>query len=215
VVDRPLFSPSASLRRAAGAFALTTVGVLALAACGGSSGPSISTPGGRAGQAATSTTSSTTTPVSTSTTSSTTTPTSTSTTVPTNGQRVTYNGLQFTVPTGWPVYSLASDPNRCVRLDQNAVFLGQEGPTPQCPSRVIGRTETVQVQPLNQASQSLSTLATQAQTLTGLNVRVDPNAATSGAFTVAFPDQGVVATITFRNTQVLATQILQSFQHAS
>lgn len=135
--------------------------------------------------------------------------------MPTNGQRVTYNGLQFTVPTSWPVYSLASDPNRCVRLDQNAVYLGQEGQTPQCPSRVIGHTETVQVQPLNTASQSLSALATQTQTLNGLNVRVDPNAATSGAFTVAFPDQGVVATITFRNTTVLAAQILQSFQHAS
>jgi hypothetical protein len=205
-------SPSASLRRAARAFALTTVGVLALAACGNSSGPSISTPGGRADQAATSTTSSTTTPASTSTTTST---TVTTTAAPSNGQRVTYSGLQFTVPTTWPVYSLTSDPNRCVRLDQNAVYLGQGGPTPQCPSRVLGHTETVQVQPLNTASQSVSALATQAQTVNGLPARVDPNAGTAGAFTVVFPDQGVVATITFRDTPVVAAQILQSFQHAS
>jgi hypothetical protein len=211
VVDRPVLSPSATLRRATRAFVLTTVGVLALAACGNSSGPSISTPGARADQA-TSTTSSTTTPVSTSTTVTTT--VTTTPPAPSSGQRVTYNGLQFTVPTTWPVYTLTSDPNRCVRLDQNAVYLGQEGPIPQCPSRVVGRTETVQVQPLNAASTSVSALATQAQNVNGLTARVDPNAGTSGAFTVVFPDEGVVATISFRNTPVLATQILQSFQHA-
>jgi hypothetical protein len=210
VIDRPVM-PSATLRRAARAFALTTVGVLALAACGNSSGPSISTPGRRADQA-TSTTSSTTTPAGTSTTTST---TVTTTAAPSTGQRVTYSGLQFTVPTTWPVYSLTSDPNRCVRLDQNAVYLGQEGPTPQCPARVLGHTETVQMQPLNTASQSVSARATQAQTVNGLPARVDPNAGTAGAFTVVFPDQGVVATITFRSTPVLAAQILQSFQHAS
>jgi hypothetical protein len=215
VVDRPVLNPSAALRRAARALALTTVGVLALAACGTNSGPSVSAPGGRSDQAVTSTTSSTTTPASTSTTTSTTVTTTAPAPAPTNGQRVTYNGLQFTVPTAWPVYSLASDPNRCVRLDQNAVYLGQGGPTPQCPSRVVGRTETVQLQPLTAASTAVSALATQPQTVNGLTARVDPNAATSGAFTVVFPDQGVVATITFRNTTVLAAQILQSFQHAS
>lgn len=211
MVYRTVLSPSATLRRATRAFLLTTVGVVALAACGSSSGPSISAPGARADQA-TSTTSSTTTPVSTSTTVTTT--VTTPPPAPSSGQRVTYSGLQFTVPTTWPVYTLASDPNRCVRLDQNAVYLGQEGPIPQCPSRVVGRTETVQVQPLNAASTSVSALATQAQNVNGLTARVDPNAGTSGAFTVVFPDEGVVATISFRNTQVLATQILQSFQHA-
>jgi hypothetical protein len=213
VVIRPVLSPSSTLRRAARALTLTTVGVLVLAACGGSSGPSISTPGGRADQAATSTTSSTTTPASTSTTTSTT--GTTTPPAPSGDQRVTYNGLQFTVPTNWPVYSMTSDPNRCVRLDQHAVYLGQEGPTPQCPSRAVGHTETVQVQPLNSASTSVSVLATQAQTVNGLAARIDPNAGTAGAFTVVFPDEGVVATITFRNSTVLATQILQSFQHAS
>jgi hypothetical protein len=210
---RPVISPSSTFRRAARALTLTTVGVLALAACGSGSGPSISTPGGRADQAATSTTSSTTTPASTSTTTSTT--GTTTPPAPSGDQRVTYNGLQFTVPTNWPVYSLTSDPNRCVRLDQHAVYLGHEGPTPQCPSRVVGHTETVQVQPLNAASQPVSALATQAQTVNGLTARVDPNSGTAGAFTVVFPDQGVVATITFRNTPVLAAQILQSLQRAA
>jgi hypothetical protein len=209
-----VLSNSSTLRRAARALALTTVGVLALAACG-SSGPSISTPGGRVGQAATSTTSSTTTPTSTSTTTSTSTAAPTTTTVPAGQQVVTDGGLRFNVPAAWPVYTLASDPNRCIRLDQHAVYLGQEGPAPKCPAVAVGRTETVQVQALNATSQTANSIATQAETVNGLNVRVDPSAGISRAFTVVFPDQGLVATITFSGSPVLANQILQSFQHAS
>jgi hypothetical protein len=208
-----VISPSSTtFRRAARALTLTTVGVLALAACGSGSGPSISTPGGRADQAATSTTSSTTTPASTSTTSTT---LPTTTTAPSNLQVVTEGGLRFSVPADWPVYTLASDPHRCVRLDQHAVYLGQEGPTPMCPALVVGRTETVQVEALNAASQTANTIATQAEIVNGLNARVDPNAQIAGAFTVVFPDQNLVATITFSRSSLLANQIFQSFQHAS
>ncbi len=211
MVDRPVLSPPVTLRRASRALALTTVGVLAFAACG-SSGPSITTSGARVGQAATTTSSSTATSSTTSTT-PTTAPTTTST-VPANEQVVTDGALRFTVPSNWPVYTLASDPTRCVRFDQNAVYLGQAGPAPKCPALLVGRTDTVQLEALNAAAQTANTIATQAETINGLNVRVDPNAALSGAYTVVFPDQGLVATITFSKSTLLANQILQSFQHA-
>ena len=200
-------------RRSFAALAATLLGGFALAACGGGSGPSVASPGSQAGQTVTT---ATTTPASTTTTVPTTVaPTTTPTTaVPAGEQLVTYSGLQFEVPASWPVYQLSSDPNRCVRFDQNATYLGAEGPAPQCPATLVGRTEAVQVEPLNPQSQTAE-LATTPQTLNGLAVRVDPNATTNRADTVVFPDLGLVAIITFRSDPALAAQILASFQHAS
>ncbi len=188
--------------------ALLTFG---LAACGGS-GPSVST--GAAGSSTTST-SVTTVPSTASTTTSTSTPGVPPTTaVPAGLQLVTYHGVAFEVPATWPKTDLGATPNACVRYDTNAVFLGQQGTTPQCPARILGRTETVQVEPLNATSQSDAAAATQAQTINGLRALVDPNSGTARAFTVVFPDQSVVAILTFRDSPVLASQILQSFRAA-
>jgi len=205
----PLLHP----RRSFVALAATLIGGVALAACGGGSGPSVASPGAQAGQTVTT---ATTTPASTTTSVPTTVaPTTTPTTaVPAGEQLVTYSGLQFEVPSSWPVYQLSSDPNRCVRFDQNAAYLGADGPAPKCPAMLVGRTEAVQVEPLNSQSPAAE-LATTPQTLNGLAVRVDPNAATNAADTVVFPDQGLVAIITFRSNPALAAQILASFQNAS
>ncbi len=184
----------------------TVVAAVALAACG-SSGPSVS-----AGQAAstTSTSVSSTTTTSTTAPSATTTPT---TAVPANLQQVSYQGLVFEAPKAWPVYQLASDPTRCVRYDQNAVYLGQEGPTPKCPANPIGHTDTVQVAPINSQTQSLTTPASQATTLNGLAVKVDPNATTNGAYTIVFPSLQLLAVVTI-STPATDLQIVASFQHA-
>jgi len=199
-------------RRVFDALAVALVGGVVLAACGGGSGPSVASPGSQAGQ---SVTTSTTVPTSSTSSTSTTVPASTTTTtaVPAGEQLVTYSGLQFEVPSAWPVYQMSSDPNQCVRFDVHAAYVGAEGPTPQCPATLIGRTEAVQVEPLNTQSEE-SQIATQPETLNGLSVRVDPNGAANAADTVVFPDQGVVAVITFRSDPALATQILQSFQRA-
>ena len=185
----------------------TVVAAVALAACG-SSGPSVS-----AGQAASTTSTSvasSTTTTSTTTPSATTTPT---TAVPANLQQLSYQGLVFEVPKAWPVYNLASDPTRCVRYDQNAVYLGQQGPTPKCPANPIGHTDTVQVAPINSQTQSLTTPATQATTINGLAAKVDPNATTNGAYTIVFPSLQLVAVVTI-STPPMDLQIVASFQHA-
>ena len=180
--------------------AVVVAGGVMLGACG-SSGPSVAT---RAGQSATTTSSSA--PASTTT-------TTTATTLPANLQRVTFDGLAFEVSTSWPVYTLSTDPSRCVRYDLHAVYLGQEGATPQCPANPIGHTDTVQVEPLNAQGQTDARVATQAETLNGLSVRVDPNPTTSGAFTVVFPSLQLVAIVTI-GTPATGEQIVASFQHA-
>lgn len=190
---------------------IAACGGLLLAACGSNSGPSVSTP--TSTSASTSTTSTTLTAPSTTTTSTASTPPTTS--GPNTAQKVTFGGLQFGVPVGWPLYQLASDPSRCVRQDLNAVYLGQEGPSPQCPSRLVGHTETVHVEALNAKSQPEAARATQATVVNGLNVRVDPSESIAGAVTAVFPDQQLVVTITFAKSSALADEIFRSFAHAS
>ncbi|WP_242901686.1 DUF1906 domain-containing protein [Actinomadura terrae] len=62
---------------------------------------------------------------------------------------VRYHGVRVPVPAGWTVHRLDRDPSRCVRYDRHAVYLGRPGPQPDCPARVVGRTEVVHVQPLD------------------------------------------------------------------
>ncbi|MDX6744673.1 DUF1906 domain-containing protein [Actinocorallia sp. A-T 12471] len=58
---------------------------------------------------------------------------------------VEYGGLRITVPKGWPVYRLDGDQRRCVRFDEHAVYLGTPSKEPDCPARVVGRTEAIHV----------------------------------------------------------------------
>lgn len=60
---------------------------------------------------------------------------------------VGYRGLRVPVPAGWEVHDLDRDPTRCVRYDRHAVYLGLPGPQPDCPARLVGRTEAVHIQP--------------------------------------------------------------------
>src|SRR5262249_23244232 len=109
----------------------------------------------------------------------------------------------------WPVYDLSTDVHRCVRYDQHAVYLGAPGPSPDCPARVIGRTETIHVQPLSAATQASEALATQTTTINGVTVRLDPNGDTTGAITAVVPSRSVLVTITFGADRATANAILQ------
>ena len=95
------------------------------------------------------------------------------------------------------------------------MYLGQEGPNPSCPARLVGHTETVHVEPLNSRSQTQAARATHAEIVNGLNVRVDPAEQIAGAVTAVFPDQQLVVTITFARSSAIADQIFQSFARAS
>ncbi len=62
-------------------------------------------------------------------------------------KRVSYLGYAFLVPVSWPVISLARHPRDCVRFNLHAVYLGAPGTNETCPSRLLGTTEAVLIQP--------------------------------------------------------------------
>jgi hypothetical protein len=125
-------------------------------------------------------------------------------------QTVRAYGVRLSVPTDWPVYDVASDPARCVRADRHAVYLGNAGPSPSCPSVIVGRTETVQIEPLDARTRTGATFATTSSTINGVRVQLDPAVDTTHAVVAVLPDDGVVVTITFATDRGDADQILRS-----
>ena len=130
-------------------------------------------------------------------------------------QAVVYGGLRFQVPDDWPVYDLAKDPTRCVRFDQHAVYLGHAGARQDCPAQIVGRTESLQVEPIDAVSQATASTATVPGNLNGLGVHRNASSAISGNLVTAFDEAGVVATVTFRQSDSLAQKILGTFERAS
>lgn len=187
------------------------VAALALGACGGGTNTSVS-----ARDESTTTTSTTTTTTEPASTAPPVTSTPPSTARTMSGFNVVeYAGLRFQVPNDWPVYDLAKEPTRCVRFDQHAVYLGHAGANQQCPAHLVGRTDAVQVEPIDATSQTTVSAATAPSTINGLSVRLDPKSATSHNLVAAFDSVGVVATVTFRDDDALANKILGTFERAS
>src|SRR6516165_7003994 len=60
---------------------------------------------------------------------------------------VTYRGYSFKVPPSWRVVNLAQHRRACVRFDRHAVYLGTPSPGQKCPSRLLGTTEAMLVEP--------------------------------------------------------------------
>jgi hypothetical protein len=69
-------------------------------------------------------------------------------------KRVTYKGYRIEVPDSWRVVDLARDPSACVRFDVHAVYLGHPGSQASCPSRVVGRTDALLLEPIDRASRA-------------------------------------------------------------
>lgn len=62
-------------------------------------------------------------------------------------RQVSYRGYSFEVPGSWPVIDLTRRPRECVRFDRHAVYLGLPGSDESCPSRLVGTTEALVIQP--------------------------------------------------------------------
>jgi hypothetical protein len=184
---------------------------LALSACGSGN------PGVAARDESTTTTASSTTTTTTMTTSTvppSTAPPSTTPSTLAGFKAVEYSGLRFQVPGDWPVYDLAKDPTRCVRFDQHAVYIGHAGANQKCPAQLVGRSEAVQVEPIDAVSDNTASTATAPGTINGLAVHLDPSSSITRNLVAAFDDQGLVATVTFRQSDALAQKILQTFERA-
>jgi hypothetical protein len=191
------------------------VAVLALSACGGGNNTSVNA----RDESTTTTSESTTTTTSTvppSTAPATSSaPTTTAPRTLSGFKSVEYSGVRFQVPGDWPVYDLAKDPTRCVRFDQHAVYLGHAGANQKCPAQLVGRTDAVQVEPIDAVSQNTTSTATAPSTINGLSVHLDPNSAITRNLVASFDDLGLVATVTFRQSDALAQKILGTFERSS
>jgi hypothetical protein len=119
------------------------------------------------------------------------------------------------VPEDWPVYDLATDPQRCVRTDRHAVYLGNAGTSPDCPTQVVGRVETVQIEPLDERTRQGAVLATAPIEVNGVPVELDPAVDTTHAIVAVLPDDRVVVTITFESDRGVAEQILHSLERTA
>jgi hypothetical protein len=88
---------------------------------------------------------------------------------------VSYQGYTFSVPSTWPVISLAAHPQTCVQFDQHAVYLGMPGQNEQCPADGAGPvTAALLIQPAaaTQAVSSVDDPVDQQMTVTEPRIQV-------------------------------------------
>ncbi|MDX6635967.1 MAG: hypothetical protein QOF06_2170 [Solirubrobacterales bacterium] len=83
---------------------------------------------------------------------------------------VHFDGRAVRVPTGWPVFRLADDPQICVRLDRRAVYLGTPSSQQRCPAEAIGRQRAILVEPQAAGASALPPLARRATASAGGSV---------------------------------------------
>jgi hypothetical protein len=130
---------------------------------------------------------------------------------------VTYQGVEFDVPADWPVHDLAAEPTTCVRFDVNAVYLGHPSPDMDCPAGLVGRAEAVLVEPVDgnghgRDDAAAGTGDVAAATASGLEVQVAGDGAATSEVDATIPSAGVSVTLTYRDTDATAQQILGSFR---
>ena len=115
---------------------------------------------------------------------------------PPGWKAVTFGRAQLFVPGDWPVFDTSADPSVCVRADRHAVYLGGGGLTQDCPAHAVGRTESVQIQALDQRAMGVS----------GNDAAV---------LRMPFPDLGVMVNATFGRNEALAQAIVGSVTAAT
>jgi hypothetical protein len=130
---------------------------------------------------------------------------------------VTYQGVEFDVPADWPVYDLAAEPTTCVRFDVHAVYLGHPGADMLCPSGILGRADSVLVEPTDGSTSTAEPEAADASatTTSGLEVQLAADGAASSEIAAEVPSAGVSITLAYQDSDATARQILQSFRTAS
>lgn len=124
-------------------------------------------------------------------------------------QTVTYHGYRIEVPAEWQVVDLAENPRACLRFDRPAVYLGEPADQNDCPSKVVGRTAGIVVEPITARSTGQATAAT-ARTQRGKATA--PTAASSNdTIQIAVEDAGVLVTAAHTpQTESLVRDVLAS-----
>jgi len=121
-----------------------------------------------------------------------------------------YLGEQLTVPSAWAVHDLDAAPATCVRFDLHAVYEGRPGPQPDCPAHIVGATEAIHLEAL---TGHRTPPGLRPRSIGGQQALVNSPAAqqVSHRIVAAFPQGGVLATISYASDPTLAQQVLASF----
>ena len=119
---------------------------------------------------------------------------------------VAFGGVSLRVPPSWPVRNLSLHPGICPLLDRHAVYLGQPGPDPACPSMAHGKTEAVQVQSVSQQSPEVREAAIPA-VVDGRAARTNGDASVTHTIVDVLPGAGVVVSLSYGRDPALARRI--------
>ncbi|MEW2382729.1 glycoside hydrolase domain-containing protein [Micromonospora sp. NPDC047707] len=111
---------------------------------------------------------------------------------PSDERAVSYRGYRLTVPAGWQVVDLSTDPHACVRFDRPTVYLGHPGDEPWCPTRPVGRTAGLIIEPIDSVTADRLTAET-AITNSGTATAGNP-VSRDGTIRIAVRDAGVLVT---------------------
>ncbi|MQA98340.1 MAG: hypothetical protein GEV11_28460, partial [Streptosporangiales bacterium] len=123
---------------------------------------------------------------------------------PVRMRTITYQGARFRVPAHWPVYRLDEDPERCVRFDEHAVYLGVPAEDQQCPVGAVGRTEALHVRPYD--AEQYNEAPVRDRLRTGRDARVPDTVARE----VHARGAGLLFFATFDTNRALIERILRS-----
>jgi hypothetical protein len=125
---------------------------------------------------------------------------------------VRYLGAVVEVPAGWPVYDLRADARRCARLDVHAVYLGHQGADATCPAHAVGKTEAVQIEPLDALARArlLPAAPTSVRRINGQSMTVEPGSVASHDIVASYPGLGLLVTASFGPDQGVAQAIVDS-----
>jgi hypothetical protein len=132
-----------------------------------------------------------------------------------NLKQVHYRDVQFDVPSAWPVVDLVGNPRQCVLFNVHAVYLGHEGANPQCPARALGRTDAVQVEPLDAQTRQHVLASPADSTIGGQKVAIEPDGSATRSVVASFVGLGVTVTATYATDPSIAMQIVDSVQPSS
>ncbi|GIG91167.1 glycoside hydrolase domain-containing protein [Plantactinospora endophytica] len=111
---------------------------------------------------------------------------------PEGSRTVSYQGYRVAVPQNWPVVDLAAEPHACLRFDRPAVYLGRPGNQSACPSRLVGRTAGLHIEPID--ARSADRLPAAAATTAPGAATVAAPVSRDDAIQVAVRDAGVLVT---------------------
>jgi hypothetical protein len=119
---------------------------------------------------------------------------------------VTFDAVSLQVPSAWPAWNLLLHPAICPLLDTHAVYLGRPGPDPACPSAAFGKTDAVQLQPIDPQSPDVA----EAQLPTELGGRpamTNADAAVTHTIVDLLPTAGVEVSFSYGSDPALVRYI--------